>query len=167
MVQWPKVEHQSLSIDDIEKHLISYSEKNLFYSERAVGKYKYEMFVSERGYPKGKGTMFGLSPSKNASLKKFLSVAINATYFESHFQELCFSRPFYVGKANNLRRRLAGDHFKGKSQIIKAIQDCGIVHSDIWIGFKVMPDPDDKEINVILEEIFSRRALPGLTIKPN
>jgi len=111
--------------------------------------------------------MFGLNDSSNKELEDYFLNRSNIAFFSSFFKEICFIKPFYLGKADNLRTRLS-QHFKGKSVIIPQIITKGISEKDVWVGYKEInkPGPGAK-INTIFEEIYSRRVKPGLTIKPN
>lgn len=165
-VYFPEINLPTATEDTIKAKVNEYVSKSLFFSEEAIGKYKFHTVVSEQGYP-ANGELFGLSPSKSLRLYNYLKSPTNRQFFTDFFQELCFSRPFYVGKANNLRSRLASQHFKNLTEVLPEINRLKINHTDVWVGYKIVPDPNNDEMNNIFEEIFSRRIKPGLTKKPN
>ena len=53
----------------------------------------------------------------------FTDTAVNHFYPDDHpiLQEICFIKPFYLGKADNLRTRLS-QHFAGKTNIYRPHQ---------------------------------------------
>jgi len=169
-VYWPDFASTTILPAALISHLIDYTSKNFYIEEELVGLYKFEGKIWEQGY-KLNGNLFGLSDDKNIALSTFLTDRANINYFHSFFKELCFARPFYVGKANNLRQRLS-IHFKGaKSHILPEINKKGIPENHIWVGYKEIQyssgSPLPKNLNTIFEEILSRRVKPGLSIKPN
>lgn len=165
-VFWPDFDPNMTTALNLSSLLKDYSDKTLYFKEILTGRYKFEAEVRELGYP-ANGNLFGLSPSKTIKLNNYLATASNRVLFHEFFKEVCFARPFYIGKANNLRTRLASQHFKGLTEVIPEIDGAGINYSDIWVGYKIIPDPNDEDINTIFEEILSRRIKPGLTKKPN
>ena len=165
-VYWPQFNPSKISLQELESILLGYTQKSLFFSESLKGTYKYEAEINELGYPQN-GNIFGLPPSRKAKLVDYLQNRDNLVSFHRFFKEVCFSRPFYVGKANDLRRRLVTEHFQGKTEVIPEIDKHNISYTDIWVGYRIINDPSKEGINVIFEEIFSRRIKPGLTKKPN
>ncbi len=165
-VYWPTIK-KNISVQDLEKRLLEYSKSNLLFSEKMKGVYKFQAIISEQWY-RDNGNVFGLSDDKKDKLLDYLkSDQKNLDFFLDYFERVCFSRPFYIGKANNLRSRLVNNHFKGKSEILKQINLCKIPTTDIHLGFELTNDDATEKVNVIFEEIFSRRIKPGLTKKPN
>lgn len=165
-VYWPDFDAVLITVPQLQSKLLDYSNRGLFFKEILTGKYKFEAEIREQGYPNN-GNLFGLSPSKTVKLITFLGDQTNRLFFNEFFKEVCFSRPFYVGKANNLRKRLAQQHFRSLTEVIPEIDLAKIDYTDIWVGYKLIPDPNSEDINNIFEEIFSRRIKPGLTKKPN
>jgi hypothetical protein len=165
-VYWPEINASVASEITIKTVVDEYVSKSLLFSEEAKGKYKFHAVIKEQGYPEN-GELFGLSPSKSAKLYNYLRTPTHRQLFIDFFKELCMSRPFYVGKASNLRSRLASQHFKSTTEVIPEIDSLKISHTDIWVGYKVIPDPGSDDISTIFEEIFSRKIKPGLTKKPN
>lgn len=167
-VYWPDFDPRTISISDLERKLKEFTTKSLMFSETIVGDYKFHAVISEQGYPSKNDTLFGLSEGKNQKLLKYLADPVNLNFFAEFFQEVCFARPMYIGKANNLYTRLAQQHFKSRSSnILTEIQRNNIPFTDIWIGYRIIEDTQNPDINNIFEEIFSRRIKPGLTKKSN
>lgn len=166
-VYFPDFDYVTASPDSLKKLINEFMEKSLFFEEEIKGSYKFEGIIKEQGFRKN-GEIFGLSATKSLLLYDYFNDAANREFFYIFFKELCFARPFYVGKANNLRTRLAKQHFKGiSSHIMSEIRKNAINGYDIWVGYKIIPDRGRSNINVIFEEIFSRVIKPGLTKKPN
>lgn len=167
-VYWPDFDTSSISQNDLEVRLKEFTKRSLFFSETLIGNYKFHAIISEQGYPTKNDTLFGLPQSKHNKLVKYLSDRSNLDFFSEFFKDVCFARPFYVGKANNLYTRLALQHFKGvSSHILKDIADRSVPATDIWVGYREIVDLANEDINNIFEEIFSRRIKPGLTKKSN
>jgi len=81
-----------------------------------------------------------------------------------------FSRPFYVGKADNLQARIK-DHSTGNSRILSHIRAQEINNEEVWVGFYELNhlsdlDNTSENINDVFEEIFQRIVKPGLTQRP-
>lgn len=168
-IYYPEFDPKTVTLPILENILETFTKKTLRYKEGIKGKYKFTVEVTEQGFGDN-STLFGLSPSKSKELIAFLSHdRTNIEIFHTFFIEVCFTRPFYVGKANNLRQRLAKKHFKKiDSEILEEVDKQGIDYTDIWIGYKELPIlPTGENINVIFEEILSRTLKPGLTKKPN
>ena len=164
-VYWPKFDQNKIGQKDLVNLIIEFSEKKLTYSEPIKGKYKFEGNIVEQGF-KNNGNLFGLASKKSKVLKNYLQDSDNIKEFASFFKELCFARPFYIGKANDLKDRLKS-HFNYQSGVLDQIDKAKINHSQIWVGYKLIEDKTNSGLNVIFEEIFSRTLKPGLTKKPN
>lgn len=166
-IYWPDFDENRITKSDLEKWLKDYSSKNLQFPETLKGTYKFIAEIREQKFDKDHDPIFGLSHSKRTKLLDYFNTRSNIINFHSFFKELCFARPLYIGKANNLRSRLVGSHFKSKSDILPEIQNQRILESQIWVGYKLIPMNASDEMNVIFEEILSRNLKPGLTKKPN
>lgn len=166
-VYWPEFDKNTIMRKELEKKLIEYSSKNLQFPEKLKGTYKFIAEIKEQKFDKHIDPLFGLSVSKKNRLLKYFETRDNIINFYTFFKELCFAKPFYIGKANNLRSRLVNSHFKSKSDLIPEIQNQRIIESQIWVGFKLVPMNADEEMNVVFEEIISRNIKPGLTKKPH
>jgi hypothetical protein len=167
-VYWPEFDPITISNTDLETVLMDFTKKSLFFSETIIGEYKFQAVISEQGYPTKNNTLFGLPESKNLKLLKYLGDRNNLKFFAEFFQDVCFARPFYIGKANNLHSRLVTQHFQGRSSnILAEIRKNAIPLTDIWIGYRIITDVAKDDINNIFEEIFSRKIKPGLTKKSN
>lgn len=164
-VYWPKFDENTISANDLIDRLKDFTTKNIGYSESFKGKYKFEGNIHEQKF-RDNGNLFGLPNKKNDSLKSYLSNRNGIIEFSRLFKELCFARPVYIGKANNLPSRLS-QHFNYKSEVVKNLEDLGIKHTQIWVGYRIINDGAGSNMNVIFEEIFSRALKPGLTKKPN
>lgn len=165
-VHWPEYDPNTIIINDLIDILSEFSSKSLQSPEEIIGKYKFKVRVEEQRFNR-KSNPFGISDSQKNKLIKYLSDPKNANPFFDFFKEICFARPFYIGKAINLRSRLAGQHFNSKTRIIPEIDSQNIKHSEIWVGYKIIPSQGSDEISTLMEEILSRNIKPGLTIKPN
>lgn len=168
-VFYPEFNPATTTVPALRKLLEDYTTKSLRYKEDMKGVYKYSVEVVEQNFS-ANGALLGLSPSKTNDLIDFLNAgAGNLNIFHTFFMEVCFSRPFYVGKANSLRDRLANKHFKrSSSDILDEIDREVINYNQIWVGWKEIPTlATGEHVNVIFEEILSRTIKPGLTKKPN
>lgn len=165
-VYWPNIS-KNINATDLEKKLLEYSKVNLLFSETIKGRYKYSAVISEQSY-RDNGNIFGLSDTKkNRLLEYFRKDQKNIHFFIDFFERVCFSRPFYIGKANNLRTRLVSQHFKGTTEVMGQITNSGISRTEIYVGYELVNDTASERVNDIFEEIFSRKVKPGLTKKPN
>jgi hypothetical protein len=167
-VYYPQFDEQTIQPVDLIDLLKTYSKCNFYIEEELKGLYKFQAKIWEQGY-KDNDNIFGLSNKMKKELESFLNVRNNIGFFSTIFQEVCFARPFYLGKANDLKQRLS-NHFNGAagSPIVPAINAKGIPEKDIWVGYKIItPYAVSDNINKIFEEIYSRKVKPGLTIKPN
>ncbi len=166
-VYWPEFDEKTITPGQLENLLKSYSSQSFYVEEEFFGPFKFQAKIWEQGF-RDNNNMFGLNDNSHKELADYFQIRTNIEFFSDFFKEICFVRPFYIGKADNLRSRLS-QHFAGKkSIIIPQIVAKGISEKDIWVGYKEInrPAPGSK-INTIFEEIYSRRVKPGLTIKPN
>lgn len=165
-VYWPEFDPLKISFRALIQLLKDYSAQNFFIEEEIRGRYKFHAKIWEQGY-KDNSNIFGLSLSKSQELERYLNVPANLPSFSIFFKEICFVRPFYLGKANNLRSRLQ-DHFDSKSNVMPEIVAKGVPENQIWVGYKKLNyTKTEARLNNIFEEIYSRRVKPGLSIKPN
>ncbi|WP_158858673.1 GIY-YIG nuclease family protein [Lunatibacter salilacus] len=165
-VYWPEYDPQMINPNDLIDKLAEFSCKSLQSPEEILGRYKFKVKVEEQRFGK-KSNPFGISDKQKIKLLKYLMDPLNVNPFFDFFKEICFARPFYIGKAINLRNRLANQHFNSKTRIIPEIDAQNILHSEIWVGYKKIPSHGGDEISTLMEEILSRNIKPGLTIKPN
>jgi hypothetical protein len=167
-VYWPDFDSNTITVSNLETKLIEYSSKNLQFPEELWGRYKFIAEIKEQKFDKHSSPLFGLSPSQRQKLINYLSSSRNnIRSFDEFFKEICFTRPFYVGKANNLRSRLSNYHFKSTTEVIPEITRQQIPETQIWVGYKLIPMNSNDEMNNVFEEIISRNIKPGLTKKPN
>lgn len=166
-IYWPDFDSKIITKKKLETKLTEYSSKNLQFPEILRGPYKFIAEIKEQKFDKNRSPFLGLSPSKKIRLMNYFNNRSNINSFHDFFKELCFARPFYIGKANNLRSRLVSSHFRNKSNVVPEIQKQKISESQIWIGYKLIPMNATDEMNVVFEEILSRNLKPGLSKKPN
>lgn len=115
-VYWPEFDASTITVNELNDHLIAFCEKNLQFPETLKGTYKFIAHIHEQKYLEGSSPLFGLSESKRQDLLEYFRESrSNIEDFAIIFKEICFARPFYVGKSNNLRSRLANSHFRSKS----------------------------------------------------
>lgn len=165
-VYWPEFDPLKITHTDLMDLLQEYTKQHFHIEEEIIGRYKFHAKIWEQGF-KDNANIFGLSLNKSKELERYLANRANLPAFSIFFKELCFVRPFYLGKADNLRVRLKS-HFDGKSQVLKEITAKAVPQNQIWVGYKKMTfSVTEPKLNNIFEEIYSRRIKPGLTIKPN
>jgi hypothetical protein len=152
-----------VDINLVREILLEYSRIDLSFPEEGFGK-KFFYKIGEVGYghDKSKG-LLGLALKNEAILLDYLSDKANFENFKTFWKDLCFRRPFYIGKAIKLRSRIK-DHINGNgnSPILKFIKEQNIDKSHIWIGYEEIPSIDLKILN-IFEEITQIKLKPGLT----
>jgi hypothetical protein len=166
-VYWP-FRHNDIDIENIDKlkeNINKFSNTNINLPENAKTGYKFSVTVQEIRF--GEGCFFGLSGKKQDDLICFLEQSVaNRQQFLTYLKKVAFSRPFYIGKADNLNERLV-KHFKGQSSdILKYLAEYVIQDKDVLIGYEIADNIGDLKINVILEEIAQRILKPGLTKRP-
>jgi hypothetical protein len=97
-------------------------------------------------------------------LKSFINSKKGKEVIYEFFKDIYFSKPFYVGKANNLNSRI-DSHLSNGSKISKKLDELNIAPNCVWVGYKITDVTDDLEISNILEEIMQKILKPGLTEK--
>ena len=110
----------------------------------------------------------GLGDKAKNSLNNFLLKSPkNRAYFCNFMHELALYRPFYIGKADDLKRRIKqhiGGH--GSSPIMERIRKSEIPFDEIYIGYEEMPLFDNSaDILNVFEELTQRLLRPQLTKK--
>jgi hypothetical protein len=141
-----------------------FSVVNMNYSENSSKGFKFEVSIKEKGFG---NSFLGLSQVKEAVLKGYLERAEeNRKDFIEFLKLVSISRPFYVGKADNLNQRLR-QHFDGiNSDILSFLREQKINYNDVLICFEVLEKQFDESINSVYEEITQRITKPGLTKRP-
>jgi hypothetical protein len=143
-----------------------YSSVNLNLFEESSTGYKFTVRVTERWFG---NDILGLSNRKEEILLKYLSSSeANRRDFLDYLKLISFSRPFYVGKADNLNNRLR-QHFENRTDILKYLINANINERDVLIGYEVLEkgiDEDIEDINGVFEEITQRIIKPALTKRP-
>lgn len=162
-VYWPNLTSKGTRLSDFIDSLNQYKNVTLAYPE-ITQKFKFHVSVLESGFPKN-DTLLGLSTDKEKRLLAFLKEEDNRKIFADFFQNLCFSRPFYVGKAVSLRSRLT-QHFKYQTDLRFELERVNINPNQIWIGTKTINLTSDNQLSDIFEEILQRILKPGLTMRP-
>lgn len=164
---WPEYDLENITAEELLKKLKEYTHTNLRFPEN-FNKFKYSISVSESLLYKNEKELLGLSTKKTEELILYLKENIvNVQQFAAFFQEACFLKPFYVGKANSLNNRLR-QHFnkKNDSHIIDKIELNKINFNNIWVGYKILEVSTNEIICNIYEETLQRIIKPGLTIRP-
>jgi hypothetical protein len=131
--------------------------------------FKFTVSTSESFFTnkKNEDRLLGLGDEKIELLEDFISNGVDARkYINSFLKQILFQKPFYVGKADNLQRRLK-EHFAGKTKILRKIQDLNFEHETIWIGYTVFDAQIiSKELNEVFEEITQRILKPSFVERP-
>ena len=169
-VYWPNLENFISNEDDYWKMLQVFSSKRIADFSR-FSDFKFEITVIESSFKSlcdEDIVPFGISENKSKKLRDYIKSEENRRKFNDFLKSAIFSRPFYVGKADDLHKRLK-DHSSGRSKILSQIRSQGINNEDIWVGYfelNVFNEKNDKQINDVFEEIFQRIVKPGLTQRP-
>lgn len=164
-VFWPPLDSET-STEDILKILLHFQNVNLSYPEKTV-KFKFSVEVNESSFPRT-SNLFGLSKDKADKLINYLSVPDNKEKFSVFFKDLCFSRPFYIGKATSIRKRLLQHITEVNSSMIRqTLRQQKINSNQVWVGIKELSLSGKNEgLSNIFEEILQRTIKPGLTKRP-
>jgi hypothetical protein len=125
--------------------------------------------VNEISFNDYKNSSFlGLGDNAKACLIDFLETSVeNRAYFCSFMHDLAFLRPFYIGKADDLQRRIK-QHMRGdgSSPIMKKIRSSQISFDEIYIGYdEIAVFQNNKEVLNVFEELTQRLLRPQLTKK--
>lgn len=163
-VYWPfkdsnsKENNYKKLLEKIEK----YSKTNLNLPVNRNLSYKYSVEVKELMFKND--TIFGLSPEKKDILLDYLKKSSNnEEHFLKYFKKIAFKKPFYIGKATNLRLRLE-QHFNKKTEILNNLEELDIDFSEILIGYETLVQEEGVVgIDSVFEEITQRIIKPGLT----
>jgi len=165
---WPQFP-DSITRCDLIKLLQQFSSRNLIVSEEIFG-LRNNIKITERVFDLRKidniNTILGLSEFKSNELLNFIfNDTIGFSFFRDFFKEMCFSRPFYIGKAKNLRSRLFSHFERRNSKILDRLDEFEIPQTEVWISWKETPNLGDIEMAYIFEEIIQRKLKPGLVEK--
>ncbi|WP_026977601.1 GIY-YIG nuclease family protein [Flavobacterium tegetincola] len=141
-----------------------FSSINLNLPESAKTGYKFSVEVRERGLD---CEVLGLNNNKSTVLLAYLKESqTNREYFLNYLKNIILTKPFYIGKANNLQTRLL-QHFKEQnSEILNHLSELKIEQTDVLIAYEVIESNLEDNINTIFEEIAQRILKPGLTKRP-
>ncbi len=163
-VYWPKLNPKEKDVSSFIAPLNKYKNVNLTYPERTT-KFKFTVKVRESSFPQ-KDTLLGLSIDKERTLLKYLNLEKNRITFSNFFKNMCFSRPFYIGKAICLQKRLK-QHLTYKTDLRFEIEKHSNINpNEIWIGINTIELTTDDNLSDIFEEILQRILKPGLTLRP-
>ncbi len=167
-IYWPNLENFIINKDEYWKMLCLFSTKRLAEFSN-FSDYKFEITVIESSFQRLNYKSiepFGLSTNKSECLKSYIHCNENRREFNDFLKSVVFSRPFYVGKANNLQNRIK-DHSNGNSKILKYIRDQEISNEEIWVGTyelnNLSHSTESENINDVFEEILQRIVKPGLS----
>jgi hypothetical protein len=170
-VYWPNIENFIHNEDEYWKMLCLFSTKRLAEFSN-FSDYKFEITVIESSFQRlnyKNIEPFGLSINKSECLKSYIRCDENRRKFNDFLKSVVFSRPFYVGKANNLQNRIK-DHSNGNSKILKYIRDQEISNEEIWVGTyelnNLSHSTESENINDVFEEILQKIVKPGLSQRP-
>ena len=162
-VYWPSYIDGQILAEEYVLKLKEYSSNELIL-ESNFQDYRFKLTVKDSHFLDKNG-LFGLNEKKTNCLLEFISYNNdNLLNFVCFFKKAAFMKPFYIGKANNLKQRIS-QHISGESKIKPKIQKSGINHNDIWIGFERVEDSKSDELNLIYEEIIQRIVKPSLSEK--
>lgn len=155
----------SFGIEKSWKLLKQFSSIDFDNSEEGRGqKYFYKVReLSFRDY--NPSSVLGLSHARESKLYEHLSSSNKILEkFLTYYKELCFTRPFYIGKAINLRSRI-NQHLKGSnSPILEQIENRSIDKDNIWVSYDII-EQDSLDILNIYEEISQKFLKPSITEK--
>jgi hypothetical protein len=165
---WPQFP-DSIARCDLIKLLQLFSSRNLIVSEEIFG-LRNNIKITERIFElrniDNTNTILGLSEFKSNELLKFIfNDDLCFSFFRDFFKEMCFSRPFYIGKAKNLRSRFVYHFERRNSKILDRLDEFEIPQTEVWISWKETPNLGDTEMAYIFEEIIQRKLKPGLVEK--
>ncbi len=170
-IYWPNLENFIINKDEYWKMLCLFSTKRLAEFSN-FSDYKFEVTVIESSFQRLNYKSiepFGLSINKSECLKNYIHCDENRREFNDFLKSVVFSRPFYVGKANNLQNRIK-DHSNGNSKILKYIRDQEISNEEIWVGTyelnNLSHSIESENINDVFEEILQKIVKPGLSQRP-
>jgi len=160
-VYWINFEPQNITTDELIQVLEKLSAQNLVIPSNFKN-YKYEVNVTDRKF--GENNLFGLSNDKKEILLEFIKSEKGKKDIHWLLMNIYFSKPFYVGKANNIKQRIYS-HCRSSSKISSYLEESNIYQKNIWVGIRKTPLESNKDINVVFEEIMQKIIKPGLTEK--
>ena len=150
------------------KILEEYYSKNIPNISSSFHNFKISVTASESFFEdkRREQRLFGLSEKKLELFKDFILENVNnRIYFNNYLKYIMFQKPFYVGKADNLRSRL-NQHINGKTKLLKLFEENNFEEDSIWIGYIELQDTFKEEVNSVFEEITQRILKPGLVERP-
>lgn len=113
-------------------------------------------------------SFLGLSQKGKNCLIAFLEKSVdNRNKFCNFMHELALYRPFYIGKADDLQRRIK-QHMRGdgSSRIMEKIRLSDISFDEIYVGYeKIVYSEAHPDILNVFEELTQRLLRPQLTKK--
>jgi len=159
-VYWREFEPGIVSKDDLYEILQSYSNVDLEIPT-LFKNFKYEVKINERKF-KSESNPFGISNDKNEALKTYLKSNTGYQAIYDLLKSVYFSKPFYVGKADNLQTRIT-EHCRANSKIMQALDKNEIQPKYVWVGYKKSIKVNNAVINRVFEEVIQKVLKPGLT----
>jgi hypothetical protein len=163
---WPFKEFhiKGSNIDTLISAIKKFGEINLNQPENANTGYKFCVSVVEQGL---NNKMLGLSEKKYEALINYLQKnEVNRKYFLDFLKKIVLSKPFYVGKADNLNNRLRQHFERINSDLLNQLEIRKINFSDVLIKFEIVNECLETNINSVFEEIAQRIIKPALTKRP-
>jgi hypothetical protein len=114
-----------------------------------------------------KNTLLNIGEKDELILQEYLESSIdNRVYFMQFLRNLCFLKPFYIGKADDLQKRLK-QHFSGagSSPIMKRVRDNDINFDEVFVGYQDLDlgEGQNPKLLNIYEEITQKLLRPSLT----
>lgn len=171
---WPdELDAESLCSDHMEfKRVLTIFFEN---ASRLVHKHetniasKYQVRVYESSLELVSSTFLGLSEARSKALEQYLiTSAEHRREVLQIIKYAIFSRPIYIGKANNISKRIQ-EHYDGVSDFGKAIKSVDDIDAfrHMTIGYKTLKavDIESDKVAYAIEELLQRILLPKMSIK--
>jgi predicted GIY-YIG superfamily endonuclease len=115
-----------------------------------------------------KNTLLNIGTKVPILLSYLESSQDNRVYFINFLRSLCFLKPFYIGKADDLQKRLK-QHFSGagSSPIMKRVRENEISFDEIFVGYQDLDMKEGENLKMlnIYEQITQILLRPSLTKK--
>ncbi|MCF6203447.1 MAG: hypothetical protein L3J59_07220 [Methylococcaceae bacterium] len=161
---WPNM--NSHSADDILE-LINKLQNNFPSQEENLSNSRLTVTVERTPFGKKYGNKFLGIDNKNKvdSFKRIIKKNEEARLSLIHTLEVLVasSPPIYIGKANNLRKRLS-EHFDSETNLLSNIYNAGISLDDIYISYIIDDISSDVDaVTTTIEEILQRLTNPPYT----
>jgi hypothetical protein len=165
-VFWPFKDSyfEDVNFERLQEKIHYFCKVNLNIPENINTGYKFRVEISERGFD---NDVFGLGYKKSEILMQYLKTSKkNRIIFFEYLKNISFNKPFYIGKADNLRTRLRQHIDQRNSNILEYLIEMNIQFSDVLIGYEIIDTNFNESMNLIFEEVSQRITKPGLTKRP-